>query len=108
MSGEIGIIRPTEPHLCKANTAELEQAVNDKIDDNTTNLVIDLADVHCMDSAVLRLLVLTQKRLQPLDGEIVLANPSGRIEEMLETIGFNLIFTILDEQGLEKYLEQSA
>ena len=72
----------------------LHNALNEVIDSGVTRLVISLSDVDYMSSAGLRELVSALKQLNRQNGDLRLANPSGRVMEVLELAGLDSIFKI--------------
>ncbi|WP_440950207.1 STAS domain-containing protein [Methanosphaerula subterraneus] len=56
--------------------------------------VIDLSALVYISSAGLRSLLLAQRRHQSQGGTLVLAGPSGLVEEVLSVAGFDTLFDI--------------
>ena len=79
-----------------ATSAEFESTINDVIEKGKHNLVLDLSDIEFLSSAGLRILVTTRKALQAAGGDVVLAEPSDRVVETLDTAGLNVLFERYD------------
>jgi anti-anti-sigma factor len=79
-----------------ATASEFENRVNEVIEDGQHNLVLDLSQVEFLSSAGLRVLVTTRKTLQAAGGDIVLAQPSDRVVETLDTAGLDVLFERYD------------
>lgn len=79
-----------------ATASEFENSINDVIEKGKHNLVLDLSQVEFLSSAGLRVLVTTRKALQSAGGDIVLAQPSDRVVETLDTAGLDVLFERYD------------
>jgi anti-anti-sigma factor len=79
-----------------ATASDFEANVNDVIEGGQHNLVLDLSQVDFLSSAGLRVLVTTRKTLQGAGGDIVLAQPSDRVVETLDTAGLDVLFERYD------------
>lgn len=79
-----------------ATASEFENEVNEVIEGGQHNLVLDLSQVDFLSSAGLRVLVTTRKTLQAAGGDIVLAQPSDRVVETLDTAGLDVLFERYD------------
>lgn len=77
-----------------ATAGTLGQALTAQIEGGKSNLVLDLSLVDYMSSAGLRELVMAYKRAQHLTGDVRLAQPSYRVQEILEMAGLDTIFRI--------------
>lgn len=71
---------------------EFNQAVIERVDADTPNVVIDLSAVEFMDSSALSGLVRTLKRSMTHDGSIVLAAPSPAARIILELTRLDEVF----------------
>ena len=81
-----------------ATATEFETTINEVIEKGKHNLVLDLSDVEFLSSAGLRVLVTTRKTLQAAGGDIVLAEPSDRVVETLDTAGLDVLFERYDSR----------
>jgi anti-sigma B factor antagonist len=73
---------------------ELESQLKLLVDGGQNHLVLDLKDVEYMSSAGLRAMVSTLKSVKRVNGDLRLANPSARVEEVLRLAGLTSIFSI--------------
>lgn len=77
-----------------ATAPELETGLRQMIESNKTNIVLDLKEVDYMSSAGLRGMVSTLKAVKGANGDLRLASPSPRVEEVLRLAGLTSIFTV--------------
>jgi anti-sigma B factor antagonist len=77
-----------------ATAPELEGELRKLVDDGKTQIVLDLKNVEYMSSAGLRAMVSTLKSVKRVNGDLRLANPSPRVEEVLRLAGLTSIFSI--------------
>jgi anti-sigma B factor antagonist len=73
---------------------QLGEVLTCEIDSGRTLLVLDLGRVDFMSSAGLRELVLALKKVRRGTGDLRLAQPSHRVQEVLEMAGLDTIFQI--------------
>ena len=106
MSLEIAVSELNEVRLLEVSgrvdtisADELHAALSDSIDNGRTQLVVDLQDVEYMSSAGLRELVSALKLVNKQQGDLRLANPSGRVMEVLELAGLDSIFKIFSSRN---------
>ena len=64
------------------------------VDAEKTQIVLDLLNVEYMSSAGLRAMVSTLKSVKRVNGDLRIANPSPRVEEVLRLAGLTSIFSI--------------
>lgn len=60
------------------------------------SIVVDLSELEFVDSSGLQELVVALKRQRERDGDVVLRAPNPRIRRVLEIVGFDKVFTILE------------
>ena len=80
------------------NANQLGEALSNTIDGGHLNMVLDLANVEYMSSAGLRELVAAYRKLQDASGDLRLAQPSTRVQDVLEMSGLDTIFHIYPTQ----------
>jgi anti-sigma B factor antagonist len=80
-----------------SNAGELEAAFNGLTDEGRYQIVAELSGVEYMSSAGLRALVATMRECKKHRGDLRLATPSDRINEVLELAGLDSIFQIFDD-----------
>jgi anti-sigma B factor antagonist len=81
-----------------ATAPELESQLRALVDSGKTHIVLDLKNVEYMSSAGLRAMVSTLKAVKRVNGDLRLANPSARVEEVLHLAGLTSIFTMFPTQ----------
>ncbi|MCC6190505.1 MAG: STAS domain-containing protein [Anaerolineales bacterium] len=81
-----------------ATAPELESKLRELVDAGKTQIVLDLRNVEYMSSAGLRAMVSTLKAVKRVNGDLRLANPSPRVEEVLRLAGLTSIFSIHPSQ----------
>lgn len=80
-----------------SNAGELEAAFKELTDDGRYQLVTELSGVEYMSSAGLRALVATMRECKKHRGDLRIANPSERIQEVLSLAGLDSIFQTYDD-----------
>ena len=73
---------------------DLESQLTQLVDSGQHHIVLDLKNVEYMSSAGLRAMVSTLKKVKRVNGDLRLANPSTRVEEVLRLAGLTSIFSI--------------
>jgi anti-sigma B factor antagonist len=79
---------------------ELENALKKLVEASKTRIVLDLKGVEYMSSAGLRAMVSTLKAVKRVSGDLRLACPSPRVEEVLRLAGLTSIFSIYSSREL--------
>ena len=77
-----------------ATAPELESSLKKLVEAEKTQIVLDLKNVEYMSSAGLRAMVSTLKAVKRVNGDLRLASPSPRVEEVLRLAGLTSIFSI--------------
>ncbi len=80
------------------NANEFGAALDEAVQDGKRNVVLDLGGVEYMSSAGLREMVRVLKQLRREGGDLRLAAPSERVQEVLELAGLDAIFEIYPTQ----------
>ena len=81
-----------------ATAPELESQLRALVDAGKAHIVLDLKNVEYMSSAGLRAMVAILKAVKRVNGDLRLANPSARVEEVLHLAGLISIFTMFPTQ----------
>ena len=76
------------------NANELGETLSKEIERGSRQIVLDLSQVSYMSSAGLRELVTAYRKLQEEGGDLRLAQPSSRVQDVLEMSGLDTIFQI--------------
>lgn len=77
-----------------ATAPELENTLKRLVEAEKTQIVLDLLGVEYMSSAGLRAMVSTLKAVKRVNGDLRVANPSSRVDEVLRLAGLSSIFAI--------------
>ncbi len=77
-----------------ATAPDLETSLKKLVESEKTKIVLDLKNVEYMSSAGLRAMVSTLKAVKRVNGDLRLASPSPRVEEVLRLAGLTSIFSI--------------
>jgi anti-sigma B factor antagonist len=78
---------------------DLETILNELIDQNKSDIVLDLEGVVYISSVGLRVLLATQKKVRPRKGEVKLVSLQPFVREVFEMTGFTRLFSIYPNQG---------
>lgn len=77
--------------------ARLAQALTEANDRGQYKLVIDMSQLAYMSSAGLRALTTAQRNSKRKGGEVILAQITENVREVLEVVGFTTFFKIMDD-----------
>ena len=77
-------------------TADLLKVIAWLIDSGELHVMIDLHEVHTVDSSGLATLVQCHERLREADGDLVLLRPARRLHRMLCTTGLSNVLRIVE------------
>lgn len=91
--GTVSIVAVTG-RVDSSTAPELEAALKKLVEAEKTQLVLDLKDVEYMSSAGLRAMVSTLKAVKRVNGDLRVASPSDRVNEVLRLAGLSSIFAI--------------
>ncbi len=78
---------------------DLETILNELIDQNKSEIVLDLEGVVYISSVGLRVLLATQKKVLPRKGGLKLVSLQPFVIEVFEMTGFTRLFSIYPNQG---------
>jgi anti-sigma B factor antagonist len=92
---QIFIIEEKEANLSKSE--HFKQLVIEEIDKGERKLVVSFKNVEYVDSSFLGALVGILKHLLPLQGQLILTEMNGDIENLFELTRLNKIFNIKPE-----------
>jgi anti-sigma B factor antagonist len=73
---------------------DLETILNELIDQNKSEIVLDLEGVVYISSVGLRVLLATQKKVRPKKGDLKLVSLQPFVREVFEMTGFTRLFSI--------------
>jgi stage II sporulation protein AA (anti-sigma F factor antagonist) len=66
--------------------------------EGATHIIVNFQDLEYISSAGLQTILATAKKLEDINGEILLINLSGAVKEVFEISGFDTIFRIFDTE----------
>jgi anti-anti-sigma factor len=92
--GEVLVLTISE-HLDSANSAIFESRILGLIDRGERKIVVDCASLEYVNSAGLKVFLLAAKRLEPLNGKLVLCALAPSVLMIFEMIGFTRIMKIV-------------
>jgi anti-sigma B factor antagonist len=75
-----------------ADAMEFSRAVNDQIRDGVRQIVVDLSDVHLMNSSGLGMLVAASTSLRTSGGRLVVVGANERIRSLLKMTRLDTVF----------------
>ena len=80
-----------------SNAAEFDRVLKE-VGSRKHNVVLELSGVEYISSAGLQTILANAKKLENLNGEILLVHLSGAVKEVFEISGFDTIFPIFDDR----------
>lgn len=80
-----------------SNSNELDDALQTRLDEGRSNLVLDLSEVNYISSSGLRALVAALRASKKKGGDVRLASPSERVQEVLGLAGLDTLFESYDD-----------
>jgi anti-sigma B factor antagonist len=80
-----------------SNSGELDDALQARLDEGHSNLVLDLSEVNYISSSGLRSLVSALRASKKKGGDLRLARPSDRVQEVLGLAGLDSLFESYDD-----------
>lgn len=95
--GEVSLVE-VSGRIDSSNANELGAALMKEINDGWVQIVLDLSGVAYMSSAGLREIVSALRAVRHGTGDVRIAKPSGRVQEVLEMAGLDTIFQIFPSQ----------
>jgi stage II sporulation protein AA (anti-sigma F factor antagonist) len=66
---------------------ELQSRLDELIDDGAALIVLQLGDVEFLDSSGIRTIVSTARRMRETDGQLLIGEASGAVQQVLEIAG---------------------
>ncbi len=90
--------------LDSSTTETLEEEVISCLDQGIKYLILDFANLEYINSAGLRILVLSHQRLHPNGGQVMVCSPRDYIAEIFNISGYDKVFTMFGK--LEEALRQ--
>lgn len=86
--------------LDASSIPELEKKVLHSLERGARHLVMDFSELEYINSAGLRVLVMSYQRLTPLGGKVMICGVRDYIAEIFDISGYNRIFGMYADMGL--------
>lgn len=78
--------------LDSSSTPELEHCVLNSLEKTSKNFIFDFSELEYINSAGLRILVMSYQRLQPLGRQVMVCGVKDYIAEIFDISGYNRVF----------------
>lgn len=85
--------------VCAANAGVLKSAIDESLDDSTTQLVFQLDKVKFIDSGGLGLLISFHKLMTARKGKCFIVHPSPIVSQVIELTRLHKVFNIVESAG---------
>lgn len=91
------------------DTVSLNEKLHELIDEGKKNIVVDLSRVEIMNSSGLGMLIGALTTMRNSGGDLRIANPSPKIEELLSMTQLDTVFQNFDstDKAVESYETQT-
>lgn len=96
--GQVLVVGPAG-HLDTRTSHDFEKKIVELLGSGERRFIIDLAQVEYVSSAGLRVLLLLAKKLDAMEGDLVLSGMNAQVREVFDVAGFTGIFTIVPTEG---------
>lgn len=80
------------------HSTELEVVVNKLFDSGEKNIIFNCNEMNYISSSGLRVFLVAQKKIIPIQGKLYLCNMQPAIREIFQISGFSNLFKIFDTQ----------
>jgi anti-sigma B factor antagonist len=100
----IEIVRLSGELIDKTQSLELSSSIDELIADQKIKLVFDLQELKYVNSSGLNVMINILSRVRKAGGEVVIAQVSKRVNELLIITKLNTVFTVTDtvDSAIEK------
>ncbi len=92
----ISVVTLSGELIDKHSADDLVAATNNLLDSNKSKIVFDLHDLRYMNSSGLTLMINILTRARKAGGEVVIANVSKKVKDLLIITKLNTVFTVTD------------
>ncbi|HNY73454.1 MAG TPA: STAS domain-containing protein, partial [Syntrophales bacterium] len=75
---------------------QFDRTAEDLLAHGDRRIIIDFVALEYISSAGLQSILALAKRLEPVDGDVILCNLGGPVKEVFDISGFSIIFPIFD------------
>ena len=87
----------TEKRLDIAHAPALEKELNRAFEDGETEIIVDMEETSYISSVILRALLKAQKKVNSINGSLILRNVSESVMEVFDVTGFSGILMFEDQ-----------
>lgn len=84
--------------LDSSNVDQFDEVLKELTENKRYKLVLDLSAVTYMSSAPMRAMVSALRTCKKHSGDVYIANPSERVQEVLGLAGFDSVFNVYKDQ----------
>jgi anti-anti-sigma factor len=88
------VVRPAGDSIVAASIPELRSKMRQAVKEGVRELVVDLADVHMVDSSGIGLLISAHNSLRRVGGRLAVIHASAEILELFQTMRMNQHFSV--------------
>lgn len=78
-----------------ATAPSFRQSATEVLDSGVTKLIIDMTPIDFIDSSGLGVLIGVRKRVEDINGELVLVAPQRQVNRLFDITGLTDVFTIV-------------
>ena len=87
----------TEKRLDIAHAPTFEKELNRAFEDGETDIIVDMEETSYISSVILRALLKAQKKVNSINGSLILRNVSDSVMEVFDVTGFSGILMFEDQ-----------
>ncbi len=91
--GSMLVLEPVG-HLVKSTSPEFQSRVVELVDEGARHIVVDLTKTEHIGGAGLRVLLMLSKKLDSMDGGLVLCSMRQEVRKAFDLAGFTRLFSI--------------
>ncbi len=77
---------------------QFDKRLETLMEEGETRIIIDFKDLEYISSAGLQTILAAAKKMEEVNGEIVLLHLKDAVKEVFEISGFDMIFRVFDDQ----------
>jgi anti-sigma B factor antagonist len=88
------VFRPTGEGIVAASIPELRSKMRGIVEEGVRELVVDLTDVHMVDSSGIGLLISAYNSLRKVGGSLAVVHASAEILELFQTMRMHQHFSV--------------
>ena len=77
---------------------QFDKQLETLMEEGVARIIIDFKDLEYISSAGLQIILASAKKMEEVNGEIVLLHLKDAVKEVFEISGFDMIFRVFDDQ----------